>query len=527
MTLRPYMQEVSRHADSLGMMILLWRRQSGKTTWFGWRCTKLMLAHRGCLCTLVSASLNVGAELTEKEATVWRAIIDDMRHEVEGAGLRLETNGDKLQWDDYLDMLDKSRLEVRLWHDRTSYSRTKIIAPNVATARGYSGWVFLDEFGFIPDFKGIFEAVEPIASSDPAFRICMATTPPEDDGHYSYELTVPPEGAEWKPSARGNWYDSQAGIRVHRVDAWDAAAAGVSLYDKQTRQPLSPEAHRAAALDRDAWDRNYGLRFVRGGACACSLLALQAAQDAGRKAGLLAFEDDLPADWTAAITPGVPTVVAQDPATTEGEKSNPTAIVVGQRVDGSTRFPLVVRYRTADDRRQKAMLREIVEGCIARGAPPRRIGVDASNERFYAAQVRREFSGVCPVDLVVAGETARETEHEDPARRQNNKTYLGNLLANELEDGRVQLPPARWIRDDWRLVVRNKGGFDNRVDSAGHHGDTFDGAKIAHYLLSARGGPVSAAAAPISGGIAAPRPRSFWKPDHSSDGAPAQSGVRL
>lgn len=517
MTLRPYMQEVSRQADGLGMFILLWRRQSGKTTWFGWRCLKLMLAARGSLCTLVSASLNVGAELTEKEAMVWRWIIDDMRKEVGAAGMKLETTGDKLQWDDYLDMLDKSKLEVRLWHDKTSYSRTKIIAPNVATARGYSGWVFLDEFGFIPDFKGIFEAVEPIASSDPNFRICMATTPPDDDAHYSYELTVPPEGMEFRPSARGNWYDSAAGIRVHRLDAWDAAAAGVALYDKQTRKPLTPEQHRAKALDRDAWDRNYGLRFVSGGAAACSLMSLQRAQELGSALKHVVSEDDLPAAWAEAIVTGLPTVIAQDPATTEGEKSNPTALVVAQRHPLYTAYPLVIRYRTADDRKQKAMLREVVEGVRARKASLRRIGIDATNERYYAQQVKREFQQFCPVDLIVGSETARETEHEDAARRMNNKTYTGNLLVNELDDGRVALPPVRWIRDDWRLVVRSKGGFDNQVDSAGNHGDTFDAAKIAAYLLSKRGGPGQCT--PVSSGTFSNGEwrRDFWHPDHSRD----------
>jgi hypothetical protein len=522
MNLRPYMQEVSRLADKLGMMIILWRRQSGKTTWLGWRCLKIMLQVRGALCTLVSASLNVGSELTEKEAMVFRLIIDDMRRDVEKAGLMMTTNIDKLAWDDYLEMLDKSRLEVRLWHDKTSYSRTKIIAPNVATARGYSGWVFPDEFGFIKDFKAIFEAIEPIASSDPNFRICMATTPPDDDSHYSYELTVPPEGTVFAPNPRGNWYTSTAGIRVHRVDAWDAAAANVSLYDTQTRQPLTPEQHRAKALDRDAWDRNYGLKFVSGGTCACSLMSLQRAQELGAAIQSVVVEDDLPSGWDAAIVPGLPTVIAQDPATTEKEKSNPTALVVAQRHPLFTAFPLVIRYRTADDRRQKALLREVVDGVRARKASLRRIGIDATNERYYAQQIKREFQQFCPVDLIVGSETARETEHEDAARRMNNKTYTGNLLVNELDDGRIALPPSRWLRDDWRLVIRSKGGFDNQVDSAGNHGDTFDGAKAAVYLLSKRGGPGECIPVVAEFLEEKRKRRNFWRPDHSRDERPSQ-----
>ncbi|MFA6271381.1 MAG: hypothetical protein WC657_09345, partial [Candidatus Paceibacterota bacterium] len=348
MKLRPYSKEAMSRLESSGMTIWYYRRQAGKTTQFGWVALKVMAKYRGQLVTLVSASLNVGSELTEKEAKIFNDIIVDMRKEAEASGMRLETSVDNLRWDDYLEMLDKSKLEVRLYHSKSVYSRTKVIAPNVATARGYSGWVLLDEFGFIRDFKELYEAVEPIASSDPTFRIIMATTPPDDDTHYSYELLLPPDGMEFKPDPRGTWYESQAGILVHRVDAWDAYAAGVNLYDKKTRQALLPEDHRAQALDRDAWDRNYGLVLKAGGKAACSLLSLQAAQQAGALT-CCCSEDGLPTDWRRFIVPGVPTVVAQDPATTEHEKSNPSGLVIAQRVGGRVRFPVVCRYKTADD----------------------------------------------------------------------------------------------------------------------------------------------------------------------------------
>ena len=40
------------------------------------------------------------------------------------------------------------------------------------------------------------------------------------------------------------------------------------------------------------------------------------------------------------------------------------------------------------------------------------------------------------------------------------------------------------VKDDFRLVRRFKGGFDNMLDNAGHHGDVFDGWKNSiHGLL--------------------------------------------
>lgn len=493
MKLRPYMSEYTRHANDHRMMILLWRRQAGKTTTFGWQCLKVMAENRHALCTLVSASLNVGSELTEKEARLWSDILADMRKEAGTANLRLETSVDKApDWDAWMDIFDKSKLEVKLWHDRTTYSRTKIIAPNVATARGYSGWIFIDEFGFIHDFKSIFEAVEPIASSDPTFRICMATTPPEGDDHYAYELTIPPDGTVFAPNARGNWYTSQAGIAVHRVDAWDAAAAGVPLYSRlKGGKALTPEQHRAEALDRDAWDRNYGLIHRPGGMAACSLLALQTAQQSGAIT-CHAYEDALPSGWADALEPGVATAIGIDPATTEGDKSNPTGLAIGQLVGGRIQFPVICRYKTADDRKQKAVLTEAIAGIRAAGARLVRLGVDASNERFFAQQIRREFGSDCPVLLIAGGEIPLEQQHLPPRERQTYKTMLGNLLVNHLDDNLVDLPADRWVKDDWRLVVRQKGGFDNRVDSSGHHADTFDASKIAAYCLTTPGGPAEA-----------------------------------
>ena len=496
------------------MTIWYYRRQAGKTTQFGWVALKVMAKYRSQLVTLVSASLNVGSELTEKEAKIFNDIIADMRREAEASGMRLETTADNLRWDDYLEMLDKSKLEVKLYHSKSVYSRTKIIAPNVATARGYSGWVLLDEFGFIRDFKEMYEAVEPIASSDPTFRILMATTPPEDDTHYSYELLLPPDGMEFKPNPRGNWYESQAGILVHRVDAWDAHAAGVALYDKKSRKPLTPEDHRAQALDRDAWDRNYGLILKAGGKAACSLLSLQTAQQSGAVV-CCCSEDGLPTDWRRFIVPGAPTVVAQDPATTENAKSNPSGLAIAQRVGGSIRYPVICRYKTADDRLQKAILREACD--LPEGTRVNRVGLDATNERFYAGQVAREMREIAPVELIVGSEIPRELESLPTRERMNFKSYTGNLLVNLLDDGIVDLPVSRWLKDDWRLVVRSKGGFDNLVDSSGNHGDTFDAAKIAAYLLMKRGGPTEVTPMAVGNPESETRKTNFMRPDHFGD----------
>jgi hypothetical protein len=290
-TMRPYQAEGFRHTS--GMMAELARRQAGKS--FGLACTALdWMMESVCDVIFASAALRLGQENIRKEAEVWRTATDKLRLAAAAGGMRLTTSADKgtkgelLDLDAVADLFEHQKLETKLWHSRTRCSRSLVVAPNPDTAVGWSGNVILDEVGRIPDFRDVYEAMEPIVSSNSGFKVRMATTPPPDDAHYSYELLAPPPELEgsFRPNPRGNWYTSRLGILVHRTDAWDAALAGVPLYDLKTREALTPEDHRARAVDRQAWDRNYGLRFLSGGLSAVSLAALFHAQANGNATGL-------------------------------------------------------------------------------------------------------------------------------------------------------------------------------------------------------------------------------------------------
>jgi len=276
-----FQKEVLTRGRKYGILALLYRRQAGKTTIFSRVGTRWMLEFPGCLVTYASCSLSAGSEMTEREAQTLTGIVDAMRRDA-GDGVKVTSNADGLAWYDVAELFQKSRFEVSLFHSATVASRTKIIAANYATARSYSGFVLLDEIGFIRDFKLFYEAVEPIFSSNPDFRLWMATTPPEDDTHYSYELLAPEPGAIFNVNPRGNWYESNAGLPVHRVSADDAAAAGWMFYHPKTREKITPEQHRLLAFDREAWDRNYGLAFPTGGTGAVQLLWLHAALEKGK-----------------------------------------------------------------------------------------------------------------------------------------------------------------------------------------------------------------------------------------------------
>lgn len=287
-TFRDYQAEA--FAKLIGMMAFVWRRQSGKS--FNLACIGLdWMMESICDVIFASASVNLGTENIRKEADVWAIVTNALRIAAAEQGYKLTTNADDdhgnlIDVDAIADLFEHQKLETRLWHSNTRCSRSKVVAPNPDTAVGWTGHVIFDEVGRIPNFQDVFEAMEPIVSSSQDFRIRLATTPPPDDEHYSYELLAPPAGSEFKTNPRGNFYETEAGLLVHRVDAWDGYEAGVPLYDLKERKPLTPEAHRELAIDRQAWDRNYGLEFIAGGSTALSRMALINAQTRGKDEGL-------------------------------------------------------------------------------------------------------------------------------------------------------------------------------------------------------------------------------------------------
>ena len=283
--LRAYQREA--FVSELRRLFLLWCRQKGKSFALGCKALDWMMATPGVLVTMISASVNLGTEVLLKEATIWRDMIGILRAAAEKADLKLTTNADGLDFDALCDILDHSKLEVKLWHDRTTCSRSRVIAPNPDTAVGWTGHIIMDEVGRVPNAQEVLEAVMPFMDSNPAFNLLMATTPPPDDKHYTFELFAPPPDAVFEVNPKGNWYRSASGIMVHRVDAWDAHAAGVPLYHPETRLPIEPEEHRALAFDKRAWDRNYALKFLAGGTSAVSMAALARAMQRGRELGLV------------------------------------------------------------------------------------------------------------------------------------------------------------------------------------------------------------------------------------------------
>lgn len=202
----------------LRTMFFLWARQRGKSYLIAAKAIDRMLERAGRSCYFVSASIATGKEIVEKEAQIWHDALAKLRAKQEALGKELGGNVvDKrshklLAVDDLAELMDKQTAQVRIYHTRTSYSRTKILAPNPDTARGWTGDVFGDEVGFWPDFRAVLDAVEPIISRNPDFLMWMFTTPPEDDKHFTYDF-LNPGPLEFTPNAQGNFTRRRPAIR--------------------------------------------------------------------------------------------------------------------------------------------------------------------------------------------------------------------------------------------------------------------------------------------------------------------------
>lgn len=490
--------ELIKRFGSVGMIYWEARRQFGKTTTLAGIALKQMMKHRGRLVTFASASINVGKELIYKEAHVLHTALADMKAQAEQGGmmLNLAENGGKeyksIDIDGIADLFERSRLEMRLHHTRSIVSRTQIIAPNPATARGFSGDVLLDEIGFIPNFVEVWEAMEPIASRDPSFRVLMASTPPADEGHLCYKIGAPPEGTVFEPNGNGHWYRSEAGILTLRVDVFDAEQCGVHLYDLETREPITPEQHRERYLDKDGWDRNYALKRIPGGLVAMSAVAIDAAQDKGRDE-CLAFdfgtvapgdeERTLARIANAVLSVGAPGVwgAGYDIATTTKQKSNPSSLTLMQS-RGSERWArLIIRWKTGNPDFAKRIVQRSIDCLKQTDAIVQRLCVDATGERYFATQLASEIKGTT-VELVIASEKVQVAD-----QMLAQKERCGSLLVNTANARLLALPPAGWVKTDFLLVKKDKGLFVNELDPAGNHADTFDSTKLAELALDGSG----------------------------------------
>ena len=484
--------------DEYRLVAFLARRQYGKTTTFARIALRKMMRTKNHTVIFGSAKLNLSREIARKESEILQAAIRAIIAETSRDGAEMVTvndlqtgkRPDKLTPDDFAELFEAQRLEFRLYHDRGSYSRTKVVALR-PDAVGETGDLMADEIGRVANWREVWEAISPIVASNPEFRMCLCTTPPPDDAHYSFEMLAPPVGTVFTPNKEGNIYRSDFGVRVLRLDADDAYLDGIPVYDMESGAPLTPAESRHQDPDKDAWDRNYGCKFVLGGTGACGLMQLDTAQHRGIETAIFAsiscdedFDQALAA-MLAVLGPGK-VGIGVDVATTTGGVSNPTSVSITEQVGVDYIARAILIWKTADPDVANDRIKRVVEAVARRpaGGRARRLCVDATSERYFAVSLRKLLSGLVPVELVIASVTIDRPGYGSLTLKQ----ILGINAIDVLDNNRLTLPPDRYVRIDWRLVKKEKGLLFCEPDQDGKHGDTFDSTKLSIHALASKAG---------------------------------------
>jgi len=515
-------------------LVLFWARRCRKSTTLGSIAFDEMSGHRGRSVIAASASLLLGKELVSfaltsaeqaavvlNEAAAVRTVLEGG---ADGAGLQLTVaNSDTgkayaggLCPEDFAALYKSSNLEFRLYFDRTSYSRLKIIAPNPATARGWAGTVLRDEAGYTPAAleTALRVATKPIMDTDPTFKLIYACNLCPDDRHPFFEMTMPAPDAQFPVNPNGNFYHGQDGVLIHRVTLADAYAAGHVLYDSKG-QPLTLEQFRAQPGNKLGLNINYDLVHQSGGTAAIDLIALLTAQARGAGQCHFAFVDS-DTDYLAAlnILRGLlrngRVGIGFDVATTTGETSNPSAITVTEQLGPERLARLVMVFKSKKRQVMVEKLQGICRVIAARpqGGPARRLCIDATSERLAAEETADDLRAQVPVELVIASMAVQPVGYDEPT---NYKTYLGDLYSIAVNENRYALPSSPYIKQDQRLTLKDQGRYVCTPDADGKHGDTFDSGKLAEWALVNTSGAFTTAAG-ISVGAAADGRKTYIAP---------------
>jgi len=519
-TRRKYEQAALVAVRKTRQLVLFWARRCRKSTTLGSIAFDEMSRERGRTVIAASASLLLGKELVGMtlsaaeqaaivagEAAAVRGVFEERAAE-EGLDLQVaDTSTDKvlrgLTAEDFSQLYRSNNLEMRLYFDKTGYSRLKVIAPNPATARGWGGTVLRDEAGYTPAGleNALRIATKPIMDTDKTFKLIYACNLCPDDRHPFFEMTLPAPGDVFPPDPKGHFYRGQSGILIHRVDLADSYAAGNVLFD-DAGAALTYDAFRARPENKLGWNINYGLVHEAGGTAAIDLLALLNAQREGAASGCSFVFEDCREDFLRAVDllrgnlRGGPVGIGFDVASTTRDTSNPSSITVTEQI-GAKRFQRLTlvfkdKHRAGMVERLQA-LAQVIRNRPA-GPPPRLLCIDASNERLAAEETARDLCGTVPAELVIAGASVQPPGYDAPL---NFKTYLGDRYCAQINENKQALAPDGYIKADHRLVMKDRGAYVCEPDSDGRHGDTFDSGKLADYALDSGGGILTAEAITI------------------------------
>jgi phage FluMu gp28-like protein len=451
--------------------ILHWSRQIGKSFTLANWAVKRLLDHPGRLVTVLSNSRANGQEFVLKCQEVCRAMGRAFESDGNAAALDRDTT---LSEDIKYSMM---REEVRLTIGG-QVSRIIVLAANPRTARGFSGDLVLDEFAFHEDSRAIWEAAEPIISSNPDF-LCRISSTGNGKRNMFYELIA----AGKLPYCK-----------LSRSEAW--ASGELKIYSAITGRAITPGEARDEAADKSAYDQNYECLFADEASVLLSRELISLAQ----REGLCEIDRQAWGDTAIARMARAkgPLHLGQDVARTRDfsvqyvlERDGSTLVTLGILCMEGLRLP-----------EQEAQLRRVCELPNLRRAEIDMTGlglglVEYAQERPWGGRVHGvNFSSTEPTTQRIASSGSKR-----PSAKVT-EIMATDLLA-AFEDRRIAIPVDPLLRDDLRKpekLVSPSGQVSIAAsrDKATGHADFFWALALAVRAAGSASGPAIAQAVPRS-----------------------------
>lgn len=512
---REYQNVALAAVRQIRQIVLYWTRRGRKSTTLGDIMFDDLSRGPGRMAVAASASLLLGSELVTVTVSAGEralciggevdALNASLAAGADAKGLLLQPADQQtgkvvkgLSREEYADMYQANRLEWRLYFDKTAYSRLQVIAPNPATARGWRALVVRDEVGYTrPAFERDMQiATDAMMRDTPDLKMVYASNLCMDDRHPYFAMTMPrditaaSEEEQFPANPRGHLYIGQTGLTVHRVALKDAYAAGHRLYD-DFGNAMTYEQARNFGPVKMGWDISYALNHKAGGASAIDVIQLTMAQQRGADLGCVFAFVESDAEFRAALAqlrerigPGR-VGVGMDVASTEKETSNPTSVTVLEDTGGEYPARLVIYWKDRREAEQRERLRAILDAIAGRpaGGEARMLCIDGTSERLFADGTMQMFKHRLPVVVVVSSESVDPVPAGYETTGVNYKTWLGDLFSQALNTGRVPVPPSTYLKDDYRLVMKDGGRYVCSPEPDGKHGDGFDSGKLALWAL--------------------------------------------
>lgn len=396
-------------------VILHWSRQIGKSfTLAAWAIDRLLRqlkSYDQWLITVLSNSRDNGAEFVMKCTDVCSkmgAVIEseDLSEDLKPENMRFEV---------------KIRMKVG---GVERIGRIKVLAANPRTARGFSGDLILDEFAFHEDSRAIWEAAEPIISSNPEFQCRIAST---GNGRQNMFYQLISEGR----------------IPYYRVRRSDAHKMGeIKIYSAVDGREITPDEAKAESSDKRAYDQNYECTFEDE---AMPLLTQELISKAERAPGTPDFQtwnvDTIQKMWRAEGTLEAGYDVAR--------RRDLSVIVVYERI-GQTRREigeLIMENMRLNE--------QIAQAEVLLSMPKfRRIEIDMTGIGLGVFETLEERHGSNRVGGVDFSTTEPVTDRIKRAGRKAPTARVTEIMATDLlgcfEDGTIEIFADKDLRDDLR-----------------------------------------------------------------------------